>query len=197
MRWSVVPVVVAGLLLGGCGDGEQDGPVATSTPTPSAVATPEPSPTVDLTKPPQRPAAMDEPTTDGAIAAATYVLELYGYSYATADLSPWRAITLETCEFCTAVADAVRQMTEDGETSTGSTVTVVAAQATEIDTERWFSVDMDIIQGPSTRFDPDGAVVGRGEGGEFDAVFALSWDGEWRVDEMGVERPDRDASGEQ
>lgn len=195
MRWSVVPVVVAGLLLGGCGDGEPDDPVVT--PTPTVAWTPEPSPTVDLTRQPERPAAMDEPTTDGAIAAATYVLELYGYSYATADLGPWRAITLETCEFCTAVADAVQQMKENGETSTGSTVTVMAAQATEIDTERWFSVDMDIVQGPSTRFDPDGEVVGRGEGGEFNAVFALSWDGEWRVDEMGVERPDRDASSEQ
>ena len=192
VRWSVVPVVVSGLLLGGCGADDPVDPVSSSTPAVSP--SPEPSPTADLTKRPERPAAMDEPTTDGAIAAATYVLELYGYSYATADLRPWRAIALETCEFCTAVVDAVEQMRDAGEASTGSTVTVVTAEATEIDAERWFSVNMDIVQGASTRFDSDGAVVGQGEGGEFNAVFALSWDGEWRVDEMGVERPDPDAA---
>ena len=52
---------------------------AESTTAPVAEVTPTPTPTPVVK--PERPAAMDEPTTDGAIAAATYFLQLYDYAF--------------------------------------------------------------------------------------------------------------------
>ena len=185
-RRATTTMALATLLaVGGC-VGAEPADVPT-TPTAEETPTPTPSATADLTRLPERPAAMAEPTTDGAIAAATYVLDLYGYSFATADLGPWRAVVLDTCEFCNGVSETVEQMMADGQTSSGSGVTIVSARAVEISEDRWFSVEMEILQGPSTRYGSDGAVVGHGDGGHYNAVFALSWSEGWRVDEMGVE----------
>ena len=202
MRWTVLPwrravaaaALVPLLAVGGCVADEPEDVPTTSVSTSSPTHTPSPSPTADLTTLPERPAAMEQPTTDGAIAAATYVLELYGYTFATADAAPWRSITLDTCEFCTGVETAVTEMVEAGRTSSGSSVTVVSAKATEISDDRWFSVDMEIVQSASERYDSEGNVVGRGVGGPHRAVFALSWSEGWRVDEMGVEPIEADAS---
>lgn len=183
----MVAVVVPAIALTGCTGGEQpdDGPTTTAT-TPVS-PTPSPSPTVDLTKLPKKPEAMSEPTTDGAIAAATYVLDLYGYSFATGDLQPWRAITADTCQLCASVERGVTEMLDAGETSSGSTVTVLSATSTEISDDEWFSVEMRVLQGASQRRSSSGDVVAEGVGGEYDAVFALSWSDGWTVDEMGLQ----------
>lgn len=187
-RRAVTTMVAASLLmLGACTSGDPTDVPTTSTPTVDSTPTPTSSPTVDLTKLPERPAAMDEPTTDGAIAAATYALELYGYSFATADLGPWRALTADTCQLCASVERGVDEMVAAGESSTGSVVTVLSATSTEISNDEWFSVEMRVVQGPSQRMDADGEVVAEGVGGEYDAVFALSWSTGWSLDEMGLE----------
>ena len=183
MRWSVVSVVASGLLLGGCGDGEPADPVTTSTP--SVSPTPEPSPTVDLTKQPQRSAAMDEPTKDGAIAAATYVLDLIAYTFASGDTSLWRSFTASSCELCVGLAGDVEAMVEMDESSTGAAFTIEQAEAREIAEARWFGVEMLVTQNASQRFDADGTTVGSDPAGRYTAVFALSWDDGWRVEELG------------
>lgn len=170
-----------------CGAGEVDGPPTSSARTADVSATPSPSPTMNLKQLPERPEAMNEPTADGAIAAATYVLELYEYSFATGDLAPWRAITLDTCAYCTAVSDSVTAMFEAAERSSGSTVTVHDARAVELADDRWFSVEMQFTQGAATEYGAKGSVIGTSDARLYDAVFALSWADGWRVDHMGVE----------
>lgn len=130
---------------------------------------------------------MDEPTTDGAIAAATYVMQLYGYSFATGDLAPWRAMTAETCQLCASVERGVDDMRAAGESSTGSVVEVLGATATETTHDEWFSVEMRLRQSASQRVDAAGEIVSEGVGGVYDAVFAMSWMDGWTVDEMGLE----------
>lgn len=131
---------------------------------------------------------MDEPTTDGAIAAATYVLDVYTYSFVTGDTEPWRALALETCEFCTSVVDGVAEMHEAGHSSTGGPFSVTKAWSQEISEDRWFAVDLTATQEPSSRVDAEGATVAENPGGLFSVVFALSWADQWRIDEMGFER---------
>lgn len=183
---ATATMVTSLLVVGGCTGGAPADDPTTSAPVAEATPTPSPSPTVDLTRLPERPAAMDEPTTDGAIAAATYVLALYGYSFAAGDTSPWKAITLETCGFCAEVSASVQEMTAAGETSSGSTFEVTSSKSVEISEDQWFSVDLTITQSASERYDSSGVRIGSGTGGNHRAVFALSWSDGWRVDEMGI-----------
>lgn len=177
--------VLALLALVGCG---ADVPVADHTPSSTMqelTPTPSPSPTLDLTRLPERPDAMSEPTADGALAAATYVLQLYGYTFASGDTAPWRAITLDTCSFCSKVAETVEEIEASGDRSSGSTMTVDSTRSVEISEDRWFAVDLQVTQGPSQRFDGDDEIVSSDPGGRYRAVFALSWSEGWRVDQMG------------
>lgn len=183
-------VAAAGAALGllavaGCGTDQPTEPP--TTPVESAASSPSPSPTVSLRRLPEPPEAMGEPSKEGAVAAATYVLALYGYSFASADLGPWRQITAETCEFCREVSAAVTRMVEEGQTSSGSTFTVVSATSTQIAEGQWYTADMEIVQGASERMDEDGVVVSSDDGGRYRAFFALSWSDGWQVDEMGVD----------
>lgn len=194
-RVLAAAVLVPVVLLGGCGTDEPTVRPSSTTSEAAASPTPSPSPTLDLTRLPEQPAAMAEPTTDGAIAAATYVLELYTYAFASGDASPWRAITSDTCEFCLGVAEAVNGMVEQQHSSTGSPFTVSESSAVEISEDQWFSVEMVADQTPSRRVDRDGVTVAENPGGRFRVVFALSWsDARWHVDQMGFERLDETAA---
>ena len=188
-RTAAAGIGLALLAVTGCGVDEPDvetAPTATTSPTP----TPSPTPTLDLTRLPERPAAMAEPTKEGAIAAATYVLDLYGYTFATGDLEPWRGITLDSCTFCVKVTDMVDEIYRSGDQSSGSTFAVDSTRGVEIADDQWFSVDLRVTQSPSLRTDARGEVVGDDPGGEYRAVFALSWNDGWRVDSMGFTEPD-------
>ncbi|GIG40649.1 DUF6318 family protein [Cellulomonas phragmiteti] len=195
-RVAAVMAVVSLVVVAGCGTGgPADGPTTGPT-TVESSPTPTPAPTSDLTRLPEPPAAMSEPTTDGAIAAATYVLDLYGYTFATGDTGPWRQMTRESCELCVGLARDVEQMVEVDDSSTGALITVDTAEAREISDDRWFGVDMEITQSSSTRFDADGEVVGSDPGGRYKAAFALSWDEGWHVDDLGFEALESDAGNE-
>ena len=186
-RSPVVVVLVGGLLLGGCGGDDPVDPVSSATS--AASASPEPSPTADLTKRPERPAAMDEPTTDGAVAAATYMLELFPYVFNSGDVGPWEAMALDSCTFCTGVVEDVSAMRAAGDVVTGGAVDVVASEVREISAGSWFAVTLQASQESSQRRGPQGALVSENPATTYSVVFALSWDGGWRVDEMGVENP--------
>ncbi|WP_230684969.1 DUF6318 family protein [Cellulomonas sp. JZ18] len=177
------------LVVGGCSRDEGAAPEPSRSTAP-AEETPAPTPTPTEVAPPEQPAAMAEPTTDGAIAAATYVLALYDYAYASGDAGPWDAITLDSCTFCVGVAESVSEMVAAGHVTVGEPFRVETAQSVEISEDRWFSVDMNVVQPPSRGVDQSGATVNENPGGRFRAVFALSWDLGWRVDEMGFEALD-------
>jgi len=182
---GVLAVVVVALV--GCTGGTGD-PGPTSSPVdPTPAVTPSPTPTVELWRLPERPAEMDEPTTEGATAAATYVLDLFPYTFVTRDTTAWEAITRETCQYCAGVVADVRDMRAERHKVRGGAITVLSATATEIREDAWFGVELVVSQDPSERVDSEGNVIDPNPGGEFDVAFALSWDGRWHVDEMGVE----------
>lgn len=174
------------LVVGGCSRDEGATPEPSRSTAPAA-ETPTPTPTPTEVALPEQPAAMAEPTTDGAIAAATYVLDLYTYAYASGDAGPWDEITLDSCAFCQGVVESVDNMVAAGHSSSGGPFTVQKSQAVEISEDRWFSVDMEALQAPSRAVDRAGSLVSAHAGGLYSVVFALSWDQGWRVDEMGFE----------
>lgn len=137
--------------------------------------------------PPERPAAMDEPTTDGAIAAATYVLDVYTYTVNTGDVDLWQSVTLPSCSFCAGVSADVEARNAEGQRIVGGDAVVGESRATEISAGQWFSVEMSVLQRASSRVDKDGAELSARADKQHDMVFALSWDDGFRVDEMGVE----------
>ncbi|MCC2314194.1 DUF6318 family protein [Cellulomonas xiejunii] len=183
------------LAVGGC-VGAEPADVPT-TPTADKTPTPTPSATADLTRLPEKPAAMAEPTTDGAIAAATYVLDLYTYTINTGDVAPWRAITLDSCSFCQGVVADVAEVQTSGDAIRGGAIDVRESRATEISEDTWFSVELDVVQELSERRDADDALVGQNPPGTYTAVFALSWVEGWRVDEMGIQTPTEPAAGKE
>ena len=63
---------------------------------------------------PQRPENMDENSSEGAIATATYVVQLYPYVYATGDLEQWKAMSQQDCLFCNSVITNVGKLHEAG-----------------------------------------------------------------------------------
>lgn len=187
-RWRralVVAAVVPVIVVAGCTSGDPDDGPTTATGT-SVSPTPSPSPTVDFTRLPDRPAEMSEPTTDGAIAAATYVMQLLSYTFASGDVGPWQAITVESCALCAGVVEDVTSMREAGQRSSGYEIEVRSPTAIEISDDQWFSVEMQVVQGVSQRFDAAGDVVATGTGGTYDAVIALGWADGWIVHEMGL-----------
>ena len=59
---------------------------------------------------PERPEAMSEPTTDGAIAAATYFLQLYDYAFSARDAESLLTMSAEECKFCNYVDKSVGEL---------------------------------------------------------------------------------------
>ncbi|MDQ0374150.1 DUF6318 family protein [Cellulomonas humilata] len=184
MAWQrrVVPallgVVLAALVAGCTGGGPE--PAAT-TPPPVAEVTPTPTPT-PIVKP-ERPAAMDEPTTDGAIAAATYFMALYDYAFSARDAESLSMMSAETCKFCKYVGDSVAALVVSGHTSVGPPVRVISAVSTEIRPDEWFTARLQVAQDSTQELAADGTVVSESEANLTDFVFALSWLGDsWRVE---------------
>lgn len=182
------------MALGGCGSPGDVEPA--ETPPSASTSSPSPSQTPEAVQPPEQPAAMSEPTTEGAIAAATYVLELFTYTFASGDTGPWKTITSTTCAYCVGVTEDVLEMVEKGDRITGGGTTVLEASATEIREDTWFSVDLVAAQEPSQRVGPGGDALVDNANGDFRVAFALSWDAGWRVDEMGIEARETETSSQ-
>jgi len=138
---SAASALAAGLIAGCTSD-----PPTTSDPTVSgtrATATPSPSasPTVNVRAKPERPDAWDDVSVDGAIAVATYFMELYGYTYATADPEPWNALSHPECVYCTDVRSGVHDMASAAQHTEGGAITLRDATATMVTADELFSVD--------------------------------------------------------
>ena len=179
---STATAVVTALALAGCSTGGAEPP---STPTATAaVATPSPDPTPSPTRSPkpERPAAMDDASVEGAIAAATYFISLYPYVYNTGDLAEWEALSHPECVFCASVAESVADMHSTGETQYGADSAVTSSEAVEIDSA-WFSVELGLIQEPWSVVDRSGITV-RENTANYSYRMSLAVireDGAWRV----------------
>ncbi|MGY4643183.1 hypothetical protein ACVW07_001016 [Cellulomonas sp. URHB0016] len=130
---------------------------------------------------------MAEPSTDGAVAAAKYYLELYDFVFASGNLDLWRAMSADDCKFCNGVITDIEDMVALRHTSPSTSMQVTRANATEVLPQESYGVDLDVIQGAWTEIDVTGTVVDSGEPSSAQMYFALGWteDG-WLVRQVDV-----------
>jgi hypothetical protein len=143
--------------------------VATSSgePTPSPTPTPSASPT--------RPAAMEINDLEGAKAAARYFLELYPYAYNTGDLTSWKEMSHPDCIFCASVVDNVEQLFAGGGYEVGGELSFEHVTANEpLEGNELYGVDLDVIQGSSTKHDASGSVLSVTETARYRISVALA-----------------------
>ena len=163
VRIALRAVLAVGLL-GACSVGGP-APVAVSTsaaptvaPSPTqsaAAATPSPTSTPE----PERPAAMGTVNLEGAIATASYFLQLFPYALNTGDLTDWTTMGDVECKFCGSVADDVNRSRQLGQHQVGTDIAVEIATGVELRPGASFSVDITFSQGPWRVVDSAGAVV--------------------------------------
>jgi len=175
-------------LLGGCSFGgtgrsaaaTSAGPTVPASPTPTPAATPSPT-----TPKPERPAAMGTVNLDGAIATATYFLELQPYVANTGDLAEWRAMSHDDCVFCSGVANEVSRMFTLGHRQEGTDTMILSATGVEVNPGVYFQVNVELTQGPATEVDRSGAVIeAQTLTSTFDVAVAVVRDGDrWLIRE--------------
>ncbi|WP_147525028.1 DUF6318 family protein [Cellulomonas timonensis] len=154
--WAAAAALAISLGLTACTD-EDRAPLPSPTGT-DVVATPTPTPTPSPTRSPkpERPTAMDEVSVEGAIAAATYFVELYPYVYNTGDLAEWNALSHPECLTCTGIATKVEEMHGLGQRIEGAAISVADVSGVELIPGSSFSVEMQMTQGPTTVKDSAG-----------------------------------------
>lgn len=128
---------------------------------------------------------MQDATADGAAAAAEFFLSHYPYIYATGDTTSWRAMSAPTCTFCTDAAQDAEARYQEGVRG-GTPIEVVSARGLELKAGEWYSADLRVIQPPTIETSATGEQTQTSEGGTFDFNFALTWNGEWVIDSVGV-----------
>ena len=114
------------VLVGGCTAGppvpEQTFAEYTPTSTPTPVLTP--SPTAVPVVAPIRPAGMQRTDEAGAVAAATYFMELYSYVLRTGDHVEWDQVGIADCVFCSGTREDVDRIYGVGGRITGGALTL-------------------------------------------------------------------------
>lgn len=164
-RRAVSALVALGFVagLGAAVAGCSGDPGPTTTPTvaeePSPSPTPTPTPTPDASVKPERPEAMDVADSAGAEAAAVYFLQLFAYVYATGDLTEWREMSHPECVYCASVSSGVEEMSAASRYAVGGLDTITGVNSTEVESGRWWTVDVDLVQAPSQTLDQDGTVI--------------------------------------
>lgn len=101
---------------------------------------------------------MDTAGLDGAVATATYFLELYEV-VGRGDLTEWKALSHSECIFCKGVSDEVERMASAGHHQEGPNIAVNSVEPTEIAPGEFYSVKFDVIQGPYRELDAHDAIV--------------------------------------
>lgn len=130
---------------------------------------------------------MGEPTTDGAIAAATYFLQLTDYAFASGDTAPLLSVSADDCKHCAFVADQVDAMADGKYTSEAAPLLVSYSTSTEIRPDEWFSVRLRVNQEFTRVSDASGAVVDESGDLNADFIFAIGWLGDrWRIEQVDV-----------
>ncbi|GEA87874.1 hypothetical protein CCE01nite_18230 [Cellulomonas cellasea] len=173
------------VMLTGC-SGE---PAAEPTPTRTASASPTtdstPTPTPTTTPEPERPTAMEDPGVEGAVAAATYFLELFGY-VGGGDADEWLALSSSSCVFCKSVSDEVSRMSALGHRQIGPVLEIQSIDATEITPGEFYGVNAVVTQHPWQELDGTGAVVdGREESLDFEYfINVLRRENSWFIEDV-------------
>ncbi len=89
----------------------------------SRVTAPAPIEEFDATVPPERPAALEGPPTEAnAEKAAIYFISLFPYAFATGDLGAWKAMSGESCQYCSGIAGQVRSEQDAGQRRVGGRI---------------------------------------------------------------------------
>lgn len=186
-RWAIL-VLLAGLVTAACAGPEPDDPAPEPTETATAVDTPtpaesEPAPGPTPWPEPVRPEAMDRDDAEGAQAAAEYFMALYGYIFATGDLSEWSEMSYEDCVFCAGAAERVAELHDDGGYAVGGEFTIDEVIVLEPDAEDdAFRVGLIGEEAPSQEYSSAGSLLESIPGGSTQYNFALqNDDGRWRV----------------
>lgn len=161
-------------------------PATARTPTAESTALPSPA---DVILTPERPALVDEHSTDGARASAQYYLQLFPYMIATGDTSEWDSRSSWSCGFCSSALEIARDMHAAGRHGEGGgfRITEVGTLRTPASPDR-FEIVVSFWQAASTTVDAERTVVERFDGpSALRANVTVSWSGEmWIVDELHV-----------
>ena len=130
---------------------------------------------------------MDRDDAEGALAAMTHFIALYGYAYATGDVEEWQAMSDPECVFCASVVANVEELHSHGHTNEGSQVEVHSIDATEVTIGRWYSMEASVTQAPSIERDAQGATVEEHPAPtQYTMTFAVVFDSVWQVRELDV-----------
>ena len=143
---------------------------------------------------PQRPENMDENSSEGAIATATYVVQLYPYVYATGDLEQWKAMSQQDCLFCNSVITNVGKLHEAGGWISPWTHTITRTDYLDPGPDSEYSqVDVVFDQETSYSYDGTGAPpdVSEPATGTLLMLAMKYVDGRWIVREGQVEREEQ------
>ncbi|CAM3445677.1 DUF6318 domain-containing protein [Occultella aeris] len=187
---SVASVVAlaALVLVPGC-DGSPSGSQASTEPeaggaTIVAQADERQKNTLEGVAPPVRPAAMDDPGPEGAVAAAAYFISLFPYLFTSGDLHEWEALATADCAVCTQIADGAAALhTEGGRNSGGDFEVLHALTSGQDGADGRYIVQLDVVEGPSIRIAGDGSQVEQANGRYPELWVSVVRDaGSWRVD---------------
>lgn len=191
-RW-VILVLLAGLVTTACGGPDPTDPVPAptesatvdTTPTTESPSSPGPEPWPE----PVRPEAMDRDDADGAQATAEYFMALYGYIFATGDLTEWTEMSHADCIFCAGAAERVTALHDSGGYAVGGEFTIDDVIVLEPDAEDdAFRVGLIGEEAPSHEYSSSGALLGSIPGGRAQYNFALSENnGRWQILEGSAE----------
>jgi len=136
---------------------------------------------------------MDEVSAAGAEAVAVYFLQLLPYAFATGDLADYRELSHPDCIFCASAIAQVDEQATAGNHSVGGLIEVTSVISAEIDTGRWWSTSIEIIQEPSQTLDSSGQLVE-----DFPETIPYRMDlavvyesGHWSIREVSHERTDQ------
>ena len=72
---------------------------------------------------------MDRDDAEGALAAMTHFIALYGYAYATGDVEEWQAMSDPECVFCAGLTTDVQEGAGAGTRIVGGGLTITSSEA--------------------------------------------------------------------
>jgi len=125
---------------------------------------------------------MDRVDAEGALAAMTYFIALYGYAYATGDVEEWQAMSDPACVFCAGLTTDVQGATATGARLVGGELTITSSESTPGADSNIFRVEITVMQAPYKEVDGSGTVTSSGPGsGPTRVTAALEHGATWIV----------------
>ncbi len=188
----VASVTLAGalVLVAGCDSSTPSADPTTARTVPSVTrsSTPGPPSTLeaeefDATIPPARPAGLDgPPSQETAGEAAGYFMSLFAYVFATGDVTEWKRLSGEACDYCDGVIDAAAEYQDEGKRTSGGRIEITDVQAFDYMPGE-FAVVVAVTQHPSQVINAEGERAGEAGVTTASAEMHLVWaHDQWRVE---------------